>query len=113
VSIRARAAQDLQNILERDGDAFTITKPDESVLIGYGTAFRIDAQVDPDTDVQVYNPQFAVSSSLLTLGEEPQRGWEISAVDVLGNTVSGTIGEVRRDRGLGFVTIFIEGVIDA
>jgi hypothetical protein len=108
MSIRSLAVQDLAAIFDADGDDFTLTPPGGDPITKKGKVYRTDMQNDPDTGVKVYSPKTAISASLASLGVVPEYGWAISAVDSLGDTISGIVGEVQKDRTLGMVTMIIE-----
>ena len=109
MSIRSQAALDLQANVNADGDAVTLTDPDDTEYQVIGTVYRAD-MADDGTGVKYYEPKTGVKLSLKDLASEPTEEWKVSTTDVMGNAISGQIRDPRFNRTTGFVTFIIEAV---
>jgi len=108
MSLRSIARSDVDANLTSDGDDVTIT-------IGAGVPFtvkgkiaRIEARLDPELGVQIFEKRTAITVSMIDLPSEPDDTWEFSTTDSEGNVIVTQAIDRRFDRTLGFVTIMME-----
>jgi hypothetical protein len=106
--LRGHAHADFKKILDSDGVDVTLIAPDASEVTARGQVTRIDAQVDPQTGVQVISPKLAVTISLNGLAQEPTTEWDVRTTDVTGAQILRRIADLRFDRTIGFVTMILE-----
>lgn len=108
MSLRSQAYSDFLAFIATDGDDVTLIAPDATEYEVKGQVIRRDAQVDPQTNVQVVEPMLAVSVSLNGLAEIPVSGWTVTTTDVLGNALTHRVRDHRIDRTIGFVSLILE-----
>jgi len=111
MSIRDQLRTDVKTNLTADGDTVVLTPPGEepTIYTVKGMVGRIDAGVDPDTDVQFLEPKTTVTVSLADLdGNEPDETWLIETTDAEGNALKSMGIDLLFDRTLGFVKIMME-----
>ena len=111
MSLRSQAKSDFNANVTADGDNVTFTIGAGTPFIVKGKIARIDTGIDPDTEVQFYEPKTAVSVSLADLPSEPDDTWKIQTTDVEGNAIDSFAIERRFDRTIGFVTFIMENYI--
>lgn len=110
MSLRSQAALDLRAIYEQDGEDVVLTDPDFVDHEIRGMVNRRDAQIDPDTGIQVTAPVTSISVALADLLADPTEDWSVATTDVQGNVLSGQMTDLRFDRTRGELTFFLEAV---
>lgn len=110
MSLRSIAAADNKEILNNDGDPITLIASDDTEYDVTGQVMRVDAQLDPDTRVQYYQPKFVVTISLddLPVDIDGDGLWRVRTTDVTGTTFTRRVIEVRYDRTISFVNLLLE-----
>lgn len=108
MSLRELAATDLRAIHARDNDAVTLISPAGDETPTFGQVTRIEAVIDPQTNLQVYLPKLAITIALEALTVYPAVGWTVSTTDVAGTALLRHIVETRFDWTIGFVTMICE-----
>lgn len=110
MSLRSQAAVDNKAFLNEDGDPITLIAPDTDATEHdvVGQVMRTDAQVDPDTGTQFYEPKTAVTISITDLPTGFDNTWTVRTTDSTGTTITGHIAESRYDRTINQVTLILE-----
>lgn len=107
MDILAQAAADRKATINYHGREVTFTAPDSTEYTPQAEVFRIDAHVDPQTDIQFYDPQTVVHIST-DEGFTPAVGWGIAITDSTETVLTGRVSEVRTDRTIGTITVIVE-----
>lgn len=110
MSLRSQAALDLQAIYTQDGEDIVLTDPDSIDHEIKGMVNRRDAQIDPDTGIQITAPVTSITVALADLSTDPTEEWSVATTDVQGNALSGQVRDPRFDRTRGELTFFLEAV---
>ena len=110
MSLRSQAALDLKAIYTQDGEDIILTDPDSIEHPIKGLVNRRDAQIDPDTGVQITEPVTSISVALADLSVDPTEDWAVATTDVQGNPLTGQMRDLRFDRTRGELTFFLEAV---
>ncbi len=110
MSLRSLAADDLYALYEKDGEAIVLTDPDSIKHPAKAFVNRRDAQIDPDTGVQITAPVTSISTSVKYFPTDPTEKWAVAATDVQGNSLTGQMRDLRFDRTRGELTFFLEAV---
>lgn len=110
MSLRSQAALDLQTIYTQDGEDIVLTDPDSIDHEVKGMVNRRDAQIDPDTGIQITAPVTSITVALADLSVDPTEEWSVATTDVQGNALTGQMVDLRFDRTRGELTFFLEAV---
>lgn len=108
MDILAQAAADRKATIETHGREITLTDEASNEYTVDAEVFRIDAKVDPQTDIQFYDPQTIVNISYDAIAATPEVGWGIAITDSTETVLTGRVSEVRIDRTIGLITIVVE-----
>jgi hypothetical protein len=107
--LRDHAYADFKRIWDRDGVDVVLIAPDSSEYPTKGQVTVIDAEIDPQTNLQVAAKKVAVSVSLNGLAVEPTTEWEVRTTDATGAEVLRRVAaDPVFDRTIGFVTMILE-----
>ncbi len=110
MSLRDQAAKDIQTNLNNDFEDIVLTDSTGTEHSVKGKVVRTDITVDPDTGVQIQEPETMITVSLLDLSEEISEDWSVTVTDGMGNVLSGQVSMPLFDRTLNFVTFRLEAV---
>lgn len=108
MSLFSMAAADNLALFNQDGEAITLTAPDGTDYEVKGQVTRIEAVIDPQTNLQIREPKSAIAVNLMDVGATPAIGWTAETIDGAGNVITGRIAEVRIDYTLQMVNIILE-----
>lgn len=123
MGLRAIAAADAKAILEDSGNSgfgwpLTLTSPAGVVSPHVGFATDVAESVDPETGLAVTGRRSSVAIALSSLAELPaavhdraRRPWLVAVADVSLAAAVWKVVEVRPDRALGIVVLFLEAYI--
>lgn len=124
MGLRAQAAADAKAILEDSASGFgwplSLTSPAGVELALTGYPADVSETVDPETGVAVVGRRTSVSVSLLSLPELPaavpdsdRRPWLVTMADATGAVSTWKVVEVRPDRTLAVVVLYLEAYAGA
>ena len=102
------AAKDNERITSSESTSLpvTLTEPDSTTHEIRAHVYRVEEQVDPETNSRIFNPATMIAYSTATY-PVPDETWN-ATVTVNGEEITGEIVNIRRDRTLGMVTLQVE-----